>query len=312
MSERPSKPPKPRSTADAQVRMEIEGGQHARCGVWWNAPPTYAAHRVGRIGEFEADSDRVAAVVLERACEQLAAQGCTLAVGPMDGSTWHSYRFVTERGSEPAFFLEPHNPDEWPSYFRAAGFEALAHYTSALDRGLEIRDPKAPEIEQKLASRGVRIRPLDLQRFETEMRAIHRVSLASFARNFLYSPIGEEEFVAMYAPLREMIDPSIVFIAEHDGSVAGFVFGLPDLLRPQRGLPADTMIVKTLARDPDVQYAGLGGVLLERCRSAAHERGYTRCIHALMYDENASVDLSERFGATMRGYTLFAKELAGA
>jgi GNAT superfamily N-acetyltransferase len=312
MNERPDTPAKPRSTADAQVRVEIEGGQHARCAVWWNDPPSYATHRVGRIGEFEADGERAAAIVLVRASEQLAAQGCTLAVGPIDGSTWHSYRFVTERGAEPPFFLEPHNPEEWPAYFRAAGFEPLAHYTSALDRGLEIRDPKAHEIEQRLASRGVRIRPLDLQRFEPEMRAIHRVSLASFASNFLYSPIGEEEFVAMYAPLREMIDPAIVFIAEHDGRVAGFVFGLPDLLRPKRGLPADTMIVKTLARDPDARYAGLGGVLLERCRSAAHERGYTRGIHALMYDENASVDLSERFGATMRGYTLFAKELAGA
>jgi GNAT superfamily N-acetyltransferase len=303
-------PAQPSQRADAHV--VLEGAARASCSLWWTEPPVFGAHRVGRIGHYDAPDERAGRELLERACTQLAVHGCTLAVGPMDGSTWHAYRFVTERGGEPPFFLEPHNPDEWPAYYRASGFEPLAHYTSALDRGLEIRDPKAPEIEQRLAARGVRIRPLDLHNYDAETRAIHRVALASFARNFLYSPIGEDEFVAMYAPLREVIDPSIVFIAEHDGDVAGFVFGLPDLLRPKHGLPADTMIVKTLARDPHEQYAGLGGVLLERCRSAAHERGYGRCIHALMYDENASVDLSERFGATMRGYTLFAKELAGA
>ena len=109
--------------------------------------------------------------------------------------------------------------------------------------------------------------------------------------------------------IRPRIDPSLILIAEDDGKTAGFVFGLPDWLQVQRGEPRDTMIVKTLARRADERYRGLGSVLLERCRQAALEGGYRRCIHALMYDENASLGLSNRFGTTMRGYTLYAREL---
>ena len=165
-------------------------------------------------------------------------------------------------------------------------------------------------IERALAANGVKIRTLDLGAFEREIRSIHQVCLESFARNFLYTEIGENEFAAMYMPLRDRIDPSLVFIAEHNAAVVGFVFGLPDWLRVERGERRDTMIVKTLARSADERYRGLGSVLLERCRRSAFENGYVRCIHALMYDENASVGLSNRFGTTMRGYTLFARGLS--
>jgi predicted N-acetyltransferase YhbS len=299
------------NVSDTQI-VRADSGERATCALWWRDPPALGAHRVGRIGRYEASDLRAGRKTLERACQQLAQQGCTIAIGPMDGNTWHRYRLITERGSEPPFFLEPDNPDEWPDHFRAAGFRSLAHYSSALDLGLEIRDLQAPAIEQALGAKGVTIRMLDMTAFEREIRAIHRVSLESFTRNLFYSPIGEEEFVAMYLPLRERVDPSLVFIAQHAGEVVGFVFGLPDWLRVQRGQPRDTMIVKTLARRPTADYGGLGAVLLERCRRAARESGYTRCIHALMYDENVSVGLSERFGETMRGYTLFAKDLAPA
>ena len=39
----------------------------------------------------------------------------------MDGDTWHSYRFVTEPGTEPPFILEPVNPSHWPTLFEALG-----------------------------------------------------------------------------------------------------------------------------------------------------------------------------------------------
>jgi len=294
---------------NAQITSRGDRGK-ATCSIWWNESPVLDGHRVGRIGGYEAIDGAAGRDVLGRACADLAKNGCTLAVGPMDGSTWHRYRFVTERGHEPPFFLEPDNPNEYPEHFRAAGFRALAHYSSALDHGLHIRDERAPAIERALAANGVTLRTLELSAFEREIRSIHGVCLESFARNFLYTPIGEDEFAVMYMPLRDRIDPSLVFIAEHRGAVAGFVFGLPDWLRVQRGEPRDTMMVKTLARSADERYRGLGAVLLERCRRSAFESGYTRCIHALMYDENASVGLSNRFGKTMRGYTLYARALS--
>ena len=45
------------------------------------------------------------------------------------------------------------------------------------------------------------------------------------------------------------------------------------------------------------------------CQRAAHQLGYTRAIHALMHEQNASRNLSRRFAQPMRRYALFGKAL---
>src|SRR5439155_18340435 len=127
---------------------------------------------LGLLGHYGVRAGAAAAPLLALACDRLAAHGCTLAVGPMDGSTWQRYRLLTERGSEPAFFLEPDNPDDWPGHFTAAGFTALAHYYSALNADLEREDPRLAAVAGRLSAAGVTVRPLQLDRFDDELRGI--------------------------------------------------------------------------------------------------------------------------------------------
>jgi GNAT superfamily N-acetyltransferase len=298
------------STSGANERWKASGPDagEAACSLWWSPDRIFSGRHFGCVGEFSASSDRAAALLLTSACERLSSAGCAFAIGPMDGSTWHTYRFVTEPGTEPAFFLEPENHASAPQQFRNAGFLPLAHYVSALDLGLSIRDEPTEVAECRFERAGVRIRPLDVARFADESRSIYRVSIAAFKNNFLYSPVDELEFTATYAPIQKYVDPSIAFMAERRDGAVGFVFALPDRSRPNASVP-ETAIIKTLARLPDDDLRGLGAVLLERCRRAAFERGYVRGIHALMHDANASVALSGRFGSIMRGYTLFARAL---
>ena len=116
--------------------IDDDGQIMGRGSLWWHNTPAYCAHRIGVIGHY-AVSDRAAARrVLQHACEELATKGCTMAVGPMDGNTWRQYRLVTEFGSEPAFFLEPNNPEDWPGHFVENGFKPLAEYFSALNTDL--------------------------------------------------------------------------------------------------------------------------------------------------------------------------------
>ena len=298
----------PAGRADERWHATASDAGEAACSLWWSRSRTLDGRRFGCIGEYSASSAEAALAVLARACERLRDGGCALAVGPMDGSTWHSHRFVTEPGTEPAFSLEPANPASAPQQFRDFGFAPIAHYVSALDRGLAIRDENAPDAERRMASSGVRIRPLDAARFADEARLIYRVSIAAFKDNFLYEPIDELEFSAAYAPIEQYLDPAVAFVAERAGTAVGFVFALPDWLGRRNGAP-ETVIVKTLARLRDPDLKGLGAVLLERCRRSAFERGYVRGIHALMHESNASVGLSGRFGSIMRGYTLFARPL---
>jgi GNAT superfamily N-acetyltransferase len=280
-----------------------------RCALWWSAPPPLESQRLGLIGHYAARDAQAAAQLLAFACDQLAAHGCTVAVGPMDGNTWQRYRLLSERGTEPIFFLEPDNPDDWPAHFLTNDFTALAQYYSALNSALEQQDPRIPELAFRLAADGIVLRSLNLDHFEEELRGIHELSLASFAHNFLYTPIGKDDFVAQYRDIRPHVRPEIVLLAERQGRAVGYVFAIPDLLQAQRGLTIDTVIIKTLAVHPDFGGSGLGTLLTARCQEAACKLGYSRAIHALMHETNKSRRISSHTARPIRRYTLYARSL---
>jgi GNAT superfamily N-acetyltransferase len=282
----------------------------ARCSLWWDHTPTLPDERVGMIGHYAARSDAAGRQLLAHACAELAAHGCTFVVGPMDGSTFGRYRLVTDQGTEPPFLLEPENPSSDPHHFAASGFAPVARYCSALQTELGTRRLRLAEIATRLARRGVWMRSLDPARFEQELRRLYPVATQAFTRGFLYSPIAEDDFVALYSRLRAYVTPELVLLAEQDDRPVGLLFVLPDWLRARRGAPMDTLILKTLAVLPEFAGSGLAGLLLARGEEVAREHGFTRVIHALMHERNSSLRMSGRYGGQiMRRYALFGRSL---
>ena len=247
--------------------------------------------------------------MLHHAADQLHRKGRSLAVGPMDGNTWRRYRLLTQRGDEPPFFLEPDNPDDWPAHFTAVGFEPIATYFSGLNDDLTVVDPRVPAAMERMARDGIALRTIDLNRFDEELAAIHELSLEAFAENFLYTPIGRDEFVAMYGPVRPHLQREIILMAEQRGRLIGFMFGLPNLAQASRGQAVDTAIAKTIAVRPGRTGSGLGSVLMDQFQQAARRLGYQRVIHALMHEGNRSRQMVARFGRPFRQYTLYSKAM---
>jgi GNAT superfamily N-acetyltransferase len=292
--------------------LVVPGAQtlRARCSLWWTHTPPLDGQRVGTIGHFAATDAESTHLLLGQARRRLAMAGCTLAVGPMDGNTWRRYRFVTFAGRERPFVLEPTNPQVWPTWWAECGFTPLAEYSSALNSDLTQRDERVPARRAAFEAAGVTIRPLVLCDFEEELRRIYAVSVVSFASSFLYTPLPELSFALQYQAVRPHVQPELVFVAEQGDRPVGFSFSVPDLLEQARGGPTHTVIVKTVAILPDAAYRGLGAVLTDSTHAAAHALGFTRAVHALMYDGNRSRALSGRTATTMRRYTLFAQSLA--
>jgi GNAT superfamily N-acetyltransferase len=281
----------------------------ARGSLWWTDLPAYPDGQLGYVGHYAAADAAAGAALIGHAAQRLAAHGCAIAVGPIDGSTWRSYRLVTEPGTRPPFFFEPQNPPDWADHFRAAGFAELAHYTSALVEAIAPESPKIAAATAWLEAAGYRFRRFDVANVDRELHGLFDVSLAAFADNFLYSPIAEAEFRAQYAQILPKVDPRLVLLAERDEQIAGYVFALPDLLEAARTGRADTLILKTLAVHPDHAGAGLGGVLTDRVQQAAKALGMTQVIHALMHESNVSQRISHRYGQSFRRYALFSRRL---
>ena len=299
-----------RDAADGHWLTVRDGVVVARASLWWRHVPALPGQTLGCIGHYAAADRDAGAQMLAHAVTTLATHDCTTAVGPIDGSTWRSYRLVTERGDLPPFFLEPDTPDDWPDHFRAAGFAVLSTYTSSLVDHVPPPSARAADTARRLAAAGYTIRAVDLTRAAVELDALYDVSVAAFAQNFLYTPIARDEFHAHYAAILPYVDPRLVVLAEHAGRVVGYAFAVPDLLEMQRTGHTATAIVKTLAVDPAHAGAGLGGLLVERCQRAAEARGLTRVIHALMHETNVSQRISRHYGVTCRRYALFARAVS--
>ncbi|MEM1026626.1 MAG: N-acetyltransferase [Planctomycetota bacterium] len=281
----------------------------ARCRLWFPDATKLNDRRVALLGRFSADDAGDAAKLLARAAVLTRDRGVHQLLAPIDGDTWHAYRFITHRGDRPTFFLEPDHPDAWPGWFTAAGFTPLAEYFSAETHNLSLRQPRLDRRREQWAQRGLRLRSIDPGRFDDELRAVHALSLEAFANNFLYTPIDAETFVGMYRPLADRLVPELVRLAECDGALVGFSFGVPDFAQDQRGEAIDTAVLKSLAVRPGRAWAGLGAALMEECHAMATMLGYRRVIHALMHRSNASLNLSAHYALPFRTYTLFARDV---
>jgi GNAT superfamily N-acetyltransferase len=288
----------------------VDGGRlAARCSLFWTGVPQWPDARLGAIGHYAARGRADGVALLDAACAALAEEGCGIAVGPMDGNTWRPYRLVTERGTEPPFLMEPDNPGDWPQHYTGAGFGVIACYHSSLAELPLAPDPRLAAVRTRLDGAGVRVRDLDPARFAEELDGIFTLSLASFARNFLYTPISREEFVAQYLPFAQRIEPRLVLIAEQGGRAVGFLFGIPDWLEAARTGRATTAILKTVAVDPARRHAGLGAWLVALAQERAEALGFRRVIHALMYDANPSANISRRYARVIRRYALYGRRL---
>ena len=295
------------------LALDESGTAIARSSCWWTQVAPLNGQRTGAIGHYGAANREAGSAVLSRAAVRLAQAGCTQAVGPMDGSTWRSYRVVTDKGTEPLFFLEPWTPDSWLEHWTGAGFVPVAHFTSALTTDLEPVDARIERASARLEAEGIVIRPLDAAAIESDLGRIFALSLESFTRNLLYAPIAQEEFLDRYRQLLPAVRPELVLLAERSepgGPLCGFLFAVPDLLQASRGVPTDTVIIKTVAVSPRERAAGLGTVLVARLHRIARDLGYRRAIHALMIDTNVSRNISRRYASPIRRYALLGKRLA--
>jgi ribosomal protein S18 acetylase RimI-like enzyme len=284
----------------------------ARCAVSLVPEMVGVEGPTGLIGAVAAEDPADGAVLLRAAAARLEARGARRVLGPMDGSSWMRYRLPLAEPvltpDPPATFLgEPPAVSGLAEAFAAAGFRTAALYESRIDLDPASPSKRGDERVRRAAAAGLGFRSLEPESFEEELRTLHALSLAAFAENHFYTPLSWEGFRALYEPLRTLIDPSLVIVAEREGSAVGFVFGYPDLLDPRRD-PSPRVVLKTLAVHPEARGVGLGSLLTQLLTSAAAARGAPAVIHALMATDNRSVSVSAgRQGQLFRRYALFGR-----
>jgi GNAT superfamily N-acetyltransferase len=278
----------------------------ARLAIYFNEFILIDNEKTALIGNYECiDDDVVAAFILEEAFRIIRNSGIHRVLGPMNGSTWDHYRFKSSDNLP--FLSEAQNNPWYIRQFESAGFQKCAHYFSALDRRMESDRPSWIEREQELKQLGMSIRGMRLEHLEEELRSIYQFNLIAFTKNEFYTPISDDRFLEKYLPLKALIQPDLVRIAENSsGEMIGYIFCFLNLLNRDE----KQLIIKTIARHPDKEWRGLGQAMASEVIRFAKSIGCSSIIHAYMFDDGTSAPVSaNNNGENWAQYVLFAKTL---
>jgi GNAT superfamily N-acetyltransferase len=262
------------------------------CGLWVSGP-------TGIIGHFKVTDSTLISSLLDFCIQFFASKGCQSVLGPMNGNTWYSYRFVSWSADQPTFFLEPYQPANILRAWQDFGFEIDQTYISSEQVISEVNENKYSLDSQ------FKFSYIDLNHFEEELARLYRISIEAFADNVYYSDISKEGFFALYLPLKDKIqNKNMLLIKDKEGEIAGYLFGIPDFLQKN----PDTYIIKTLAVSPKYRSQHLGSYLVNQCLCEAYKSGYKKIIHALMHESNNSTKIGKGF-EVIRRYVLLRKNL---
>jgi GNAT superfamily N-acetyltransferase len=138
---------------------------------------------------------------------------------------------------------------------------------------------------------GLTIRPLNMKRFNDEVKIIKDVYNKAWAYNWGAVPMTEAEIEALAADLKPIVVPDLVLFAEAKGKTIGFALSLPDINvalkynKKGRLIPGlarlylhrdkiDLVRIIVLGVLPEYQNSGAAGVLFYETAVQAKNLGY--------------------------------------
>jgi GNAT superfamily N-acetyltransferase len=184
-----------------------------------------------------------------------------------------------------------YNPPYYPALLEGCGL-AKAHDLLAYRLTVPAETPpRLAAALSRVEGAGVRLRSVDLRRFDDEVANIHRVHSAAWAENWGAVPLSVEEMRQLARDLLPVVDPELVLLAEVAGEPVGVSVTVPDLnlaLRHLHGrlLPfgwarlawqrrqIDAVRVLILGVLAPWRHRGIDAALYARMLAVARRKGY--------------------------------------
>lgn len=239
------------------------------------------------IGNFECINNVDAAQALFLDIRTKASElKCTTLIGPMNGSTWHSYRFSLY--AQPPFFMELIHKDYYIDLWKKCGFEDMALYQTNFE---DINESyNQPNAINALTERGLTTRNFDKNQVEKDLNLLYNFCMDVFSQNVLFSPISYDEFQGLYLPFLHYLDETLIDFVFDREELVGLFFAVKDHYNPKQ------VIVKTLARNPHPKYKGIANIMSAIFCTKAYQMGFKTMLHAYFHIDNNSAKVSTNYG----------------
>ena len=281
----------------------------------WHNRPDYNGRKTSYIGnvniyeKYRKDEEQL----FNKVFEELKKEGIETIIGPLNGTTWNTYRYVTEKGSRKQFLLEPWNEDYSVSLFEKLDFKHLAGYISTVMEGMNSDgrknlNKKIEKLKKFDYYKDIKVESAENKDLLTVLNKVYDLTVEAFKNNFLYSELEREIFLKMYLSYEDKIIKKFFKMLYLRDELIGYVFGIPDYTELGYKGKIDTIILKTIAVSPEYNGKGMGYILINSLIEEAEKEGYENVIYALMHESNVSKNIGLLLGNMLRRYTLFIKE----
>ena len=155
--------------------------------------------------------------------EKAKALGYNTLVGPLNYSTWMSYRWAVSR-FDLRFFPDCTNPSFYPDYIKELGYRELYTYSSA---EIAIKNPLnelGEQIYNEKRAEGYHFVTFEGEEALSQVKEVYEISKDAFSDALLYSDIPYEVFEKLYLSWVKEISISLI-IAYKGEEAIGYVFG---------------------------------------------------------------------------------------
>jgi hypothetical protein len=189
------------------------------------------ADHTGHFGMLEAQDDPEVFAALAAAAETwLRDRGLRRVLGPFNLSINEDCGLLVEGFQHPPSILMGHARPYYGARLEALGYRKAKdlicyHYDAAQDL-----PPVAEHILTKVsASENLRVRPLDMHRYEADLAAIVEIFNDAWSDNWGFVPMSQAELRHMAKALKPIVRPQSIAIAELHGQAVAMAIGLPNV-----------------------------------------------------------------------------------
>ena len=232
-----------------------------------------------------------------------------------------------------------YNPPRYREYIEAEGYAKamdLWAYRAAPQALKGNIPPKLIRVTRKVMERrNLKLRKLNMKRFDEDVDKLKRIYNASWARNWGFVPMTDHEFDHLAAEVKQFVDPDLVNLVEYgEKDVIGFGLALPDMNEPLHlAYPSpDTPELATMLKllwhwkvrpkfnwlrvwalgvHPDYQGLGVDSLMYLDLLNTAIEKGYRWAEMSWILESNDMMNRAIQMmgGEIYKTYRMFEKAL---
>src|ERR1043166_2476075 len=214
----------------------------------------FTGNKEGFFGFFESIDDySVAEKLFDTAADWVKKEGLNNIIGPTNYSTNETCGWLVNGFDFPPVLSMTYNRENYLKFADQYGFKKKVDLFAwnITDQAVSDKSLKVAEaFEQRLKSKGITIRTLNMKKFSQEVDNSQKVYNSAWEKNMGFVPMTEKEFRHLCYSMKQIMDPNLCFVAEHGGKMVGFCYSLPDfnqvLIDVKRGRLFPTGIFKLL------------------------------------------------------------------